>query len=65
MLRDPRMQIFVGLVLTILGVILPLLMVMDVIRASLLLSILSHVASVGGLFLGYIGILTVIRSRRD
>lgn len=65
MLRDPKTQIIVGLVLVTLGVIFPLLMVIGVIEASFLLSIISHSASVGGLILGYIGILTIVRSRKE
>jgi hypothetical protein len=45
----------IGFVLVLLGFVLPVLMVIDIIKTSLLLSLLSHGASVSGLILGLVG----------
>jgi hypothetical protein len=52
-LRTPTIRI--GLILVLFGFIAPYLMVIGVVQASLWLSLLSHAASVSGLFLGFIG----------
>jgi hypothetical protein len=52
-LRTPTIRI--GLILVLFGFIAPYLMVLGFVEASLWLSILAHAASVGGLFLGFIG----------
>jgi len=51
----PWKIIAIGFVLVLFGFLAPFLMVIKVIEASLLLSFLSHGASVSGLLLGIIG----------
>ena len=53
--QNPWTLIGIGFVLVLLGFILPVLMVIDIIKTSLLLSLLSHGASVSGLILGLVG----------
>jgi hypothetical protein len=53
--QNPWTLIGIGFVLVLLGFVLPVLMVIDVIKTSLLLSLLSHGASVSGLILGLMG----------
>jgi hypothetical protein len=53
--QNPWKLIGIGFVLVLLGFVLPVLMVIDVIQTSLLLSLLSHGASVSGLILGLVG----------
>jgi len=48
-------MIGIGFVLVLLGFVMPLLMVIDVIPTNLVLSLLSHAASVTGLILGLLG----------
>lgn len=53
--QNPWKLIGIGFVLVLLGFVLPVLMVIGVIQTSLLLSLLSHGASVSGLILGLVG----------
>ena len=63
--EQPRRLIVVGLLLAVMGVVLPALMVIGVIRATFLLSFLAHGASISGLFLGFLGAMTISKRRRD
>ncbi|RME86360.1 MAG: hypothetical protein D6775_00325 [Caldilineae bacterium] len=47
-----------GSVLLLLGVLFPLLMVLRVVEPSFLLSFLSFAASMGGLLVGMVGVVT-------
>jgi hypothetical protein len=62
---SPRGMIIVGILLMLMGIILPLLMVVKVVTAGFFLSFLSYGSSVAGLFLGIMGILSYTRSRRE
>jgi hypothetical protein len=62
---EPWKIIVIGFFLVLLGFVLPLLMVIKVVEASLFLSFLSHGASVAGLFLGLIGAASYTRSSRN
>ncbi len=53
---DPKALLAIGLVLMIIGWILPFLMMLDVIPSSFFLNFFSFAASTLGLFLGIIGI---------
>jgi hypothetical protein len=64
MRTDPRALIVIGLVLVVLGFVMPFLMVLRIIEPSLALSFMSHAASVSGLFLGIIGSAMYIRIRK-
>ena len=61
---QPWKIIVIGFLLVLLGFLLPFLMVIDIIEANLLLSFLSHGASVAGLFLGLIGAASYVRLGR-
>jgi hypothetical protein len=58
MMNNPRLLLSLGLVLMLLGIILPFLMVMRVIESTFFLNFFSWGASVSGLFLGFIGVAT-------
>jgi hypothetical protein len=58
---QPWKIILIGFLLVLLGFLVPFLMVIDIIEANLLLSFLSHGASVAGLFLGLIGAASYVR----
>ena len=64
MSRSPLSLILIGLVLVILGVVLPLLMVLHVIVSTFFLNFFSYTASIAGLFLGMIGAATYVRIHR-
>jgi hypothetical protein len=61
---QPWKIIVIGFLLVLLGFLIPFLMVIDIIEANLLLSFLSHGASVAGLFLGLIGAASYVRLGR-
>jgi len=61
---QPWKIILIGFLLVLLGFLIPFLMVIDIIEANLLLSFLSHGASVAGLFLGLIGAASYVRLGR-
>ncbi len=54
---DPRLILGIGVVLLLLGFILPMLMVMQVVQSTLFLNFFSYIASVAGLMLGVIGLV--------
>jgi hypothetical protein len=55
MMKNPWKIIALGFILVLLGFLVPMLMIVQAIEASLFLSFASHVASVAGLFLGIVG----------
>ena len=61
---SPRAMIVIGFFLVLFGFVAPFLMVMRILEPSLLLSFLSAMASVSGLFLGMIGSAMHFRARR-
>jgi hypothetical protein len=63
--QSPWKLIGIGFVLVVLGFVLPLLMVIDVIPTSLLLSLVSHGASVSGLILGIAGTIMARQISND
>lgn len=64
LVENPKRLIYIGLVLVLLGFILPLLMVIEVIKTTFLISLIAHGASVSGLFLGFIGVMMVAKIRK-
>ncbi len=60
----PITMILTGLGLSLLGVILPLMMLIHVLRSTLLLDFFSFTASMGGLVLGISGAAQFVRSRK-
>ncbi|MGC9520431.1 MAG: hypothetical protein ACP5HG_00945 [Anaerolineae bacterium] len=65
MAEKPGKLILIGGILVVLGFVVPLMMVLGLIRTTFLISILAHSASVGGLFLGFLGVMLIVRVRRD
>jgi hypothetical protein len=60
----PLRCLLLGFVLVTFGAVAPILMVIDLIPASLLLSFLSYAASVGGLMFGLVGASLYIRGEK-
>jgi len=65
MMNSPRLLLSLGLILMVLGVILPFLMLMHILESTFFLNFFSWGASVGGLFLGIIGVATWVRNRKE
>lgn len=65
MMNSPRLMISLGLTLMLLGIILPFLMLIHVLESTFFLNFFSWGASVGGLFLGVIGVATWMRVRKE
>ena len=55
----PERLMWIGGVMLVLGAVVPFLMVIAVLPASLFLSMFSYLASIGGLFMGLIGLAGV------
>jgi hypothetical protein len=60
----PVKLILIGLVLVILGAVLPFLMVLHVLESTYFLNFFSYACSLVGLFLGVIGSASYVRQRR-
>ena len=65
MMNSPRLLLSLGLILMVLGVILPFLMLMHILESTFFLNFFSWGASVAGLFLGIIGVATWVRNRKE
>ena len=61
---SPVQLILIGFILSVMGVVLPLLMVIHVIQSTFFINFVSYIASVVGLFLGIIGAASYIREHR-
>ncbi|HET91540.1 MAG TPA: hypothetical protein ENN99_12510 [Chloroflexi bacterium] len=59
----PKKLIIGGGILAVLGVLGPLLMVLEIVPASFALSFLSYTASIAGVLLGMIGSAYYVRGR--
>jgi hypothetical protein len=57
----PRTLIAIGLLMALLGVILPFLMVMKILPSTFFLNFFSYIVSVLGLFIGLIGAAFYVR----
>ena len=64
-MNSPRLMVSLGLTLMLLGIILPFLMLIHVLESTFFLNFFSWGASVGGMFLGVIGVATWVRTRKD
>jgi hypothetical protein len=53
---DPRLILFLGIVLMLAGVVLPFLMVLHILPSTWFLNFFSYTASALGLILGFIGV---------
>jgi len=58
MMDNLRLLLTLGLILMLLGVILPFLMVIHLIESTFFLNFFAWGASVSGVFLGFIGVAT-------
>jgi membrane associated rhomboid family serine protease len=65
MMNSPRLLLSLGLILMITGVVIPFLILILVLESTFFLNFFSWGASVGGLFLGIIGVATWVRKRRE
>ncbi len=61
---SPVKMILIGLFLVVLGIVLPFLMVLDIIKSTFFLNFFSYGSSLAGLFLGLIGAASYVRERR-
>ena len=57
--------LIIGFVLVLAGAVLPFLMVLRVIEPSFLMSFVSYAASVGGVFLGVLGVAQYVGTHRQ
>jgi len=64
-MNSPRLLVALGLTLMLLGIILPFLMLIHVLESTFFLNFFSWGASVGGLFLGVIGVATWMKTRKE
>jgi hypothetical protein len=64
-MNSPRLLLTLGLILMILGVVIPFLILIRVLESTFFLNFFSWGASVGGLFLGIIGVATWVRKRKE
>jgi len=63
-MRSPRFLLTLGLILMLLGFILPVLMVMRILPLGFFLSFLSWTSSVAGLFLSVIAVAYMVNFHR-
>jgi hypothetical protein len=63
--KQPIRLIIIGFVLLVLGVVFPLLMMIQVVESTFWLNFLSFGMQVAGLFLGFIGGMLYIRHSRE
>ena len=64
-MNSPRLMVSLGLTLMLLGIILPFLILIHVLESTFFLNFFSWGASVGGMFLGVIGVATWVRTRKE
>jgi hypothetical protein len=65
MRNEPRFLLSLGLILLFTGWIIPLLIIMHIIPSTFFLNFVAWGASVSGLFLGFIGVATWTKMRKD
>jgi hypothetical protein len=65
MLRSPLFLLSLGILLMLLGIVLPFLMVIKVLESTFFLNFFAWGASVAGLSFGTIGFALWSRNRRD
>jgi hypothetical protein len=64
-MNSPRLLLILGVILMLLGIILPFLMAIRVLESTFFLNFFSWGASLAGLSLGTIGFALWSRERRD
>jgi hypothetical protein len=65
MMNKPGLLLSLGLILLFSGWIIPLLIIMHVIPSTFTLNFLTWIFSVSGLFLGFIGVATWSKMRKE
>ena len=65
LMNNPRILLNLGLILLFTGWIIPLLMIMHIIPSTFFLNFVAWGASVSGLFLGFIGVATWTKLRKQ
>ncbi len=65
LMNSPRLLLGLGVVLMLLGAVLPFLMVLHVLKSTFFLNFFAWGSSVAGMFLGTMGIAASGRGRRD
>lgn len=65
MRNEPRFLLSLGLILLFTGWIIPLLIIMHIIPSTFFLNFVAWGASVSGLFLGFIGVATWTKLRKE
>ena len=60
----PKQMVILGVVLLLIGVVLPFMMVLNIIVSNLFINFFSYAASISGLVLGIIGTMMLSISRR-
>jgi hypothetical protein len=61
---NPRVLLWIGVILLILGFVLPLLMVAQVLKSTFFLNFFSWGCSFAGLLLGTLGVVTYAREKK-
>jgi hypothetical protein len=61
----PWKVLVLGGAMMLISVILPLLMVMGILRSTFFLNFLAYGLSVAGMLIGFIGLVTLVRTRRN
>lgn len=64
-MKSPRFLLILGVILLLLGILLPFLMVIQVLESTFFLNFFSWGASVAGLALGTIGFAMYSRGRKN
>jgi hypothetical protein len=65
MMNSPRLLLSLGVILMLLGIVLPFLMIIKVLESTFFLNFFSWGASVAGLSFGTIGFAMWSRGRKD
>ncbi len=65
MMNSPHFLLSLGVILMLLGIVLPFLMVIQVLESTFFLNFFSWGASVAGLAFGTIGFATYSRGKKD
>ena len=61
---QPWKMILLGASMMLVSMVLPWLMVLQILRSTFFLNFLSYGLSVAGLFIGFIGMMSMVRIRR-
>lgn len=61
---SPLQLILLGFILLVIGFILPFLMVLQILESTLLLNFVAYLASLFGLIIGVIGIVTYTQAQK-